>query len=544
MKNEQYYNNFFQKHGPSVHTAPSRHNRISKLCQGKVLDIGCGTGDLASFSDDDYTGVDFSEKAINLARKTRKESATFIHADVTDPGFSPPKNCDTVVMAEFLEHIDDDEQLLSSLIDSMNNNGRLVISVPNGDRVPDESHVRQFTVPDLREKFRPLGRVKFHNWSGFRERILLTVDLGKENKDLLGLSMIVKNEGASLERAILSAIDIVDHIAISVDSKSTDDTLKIAERYADTVKEHVWKDSFCKARNYIQQFLPTKYALCIDGHHVVKEHGTVEKYLKHDYDGYSVRENWEGGFSHLFPKIVKSDIKWKNDVHNVPDTKNLAKFDDFVIEHKRKDAQSKETIKERAEQRYKMGTKVLKEKIEKNPKDSRSYFYLGTLNQGKKNLEKALYYYRRYLRYSDFDEERWLARYNMASIYIGQGRKIRALWHAHKANEEIPNRWETAKLLGILYTIIGWWKRASDYFVQSLEKDEKTYFFSPEPRNDAITWNFLGTCFRKIGKPNEAELAYKRALKIHNKPNDQNLPDDRAKALNEFMDFTRNKKEQ
>ncbi len=65
----------------------------------------------------------------------------------------------------------------------------------------------------------------------------------------IGLVMIVKNEGRSLEKCLSRARQLVDEIYIT-DTGSTDHTLKIAEKYKAHISRFEWKNDFSAARNH------------------------------------------------------------------------------------------------------------------------------------------------------------------------------------------------------------------------------------------------------------------------------------------------------
>ncbi len=80
----------------------------------------------------------------------------------------------------------------------------------------------------------------------------------------ISLCMIVKNESEGLEKCLSTARPHVDQIVV-VDTGSTDNTLEIAGRYADVIKEIEWPDSFAEARNHSLQFATEDFIMVLDG---------------------------------------------------------------------------------------------------------------------------------------------------------------------------------------------------------------------------------------------------------------------------------------
>lgn len=105
-----------------------------------VLEIGCGTGQLAHLLVDrgiqHYTGFDFSDYAVELARK-RLPSADFHVADVRTTSLFRQARYDIAVCTEVLEHLDEDLALLHALKPYT----RVLATVPNFDSA---SHLRFF----------------------------------------------------------------------------------------------------------------------------------------------------------------------------------------------------------------------------------------------------------------------------------------------------------------------------------------------------------------------------------------------------------------
>lgn len=102
-----------------------------------VVDIGCGPGHMADHLADRvlYTGLDFSEVAIDQARALRPKRALFVWADAQ---VDPWPRGDVYLFLEILEHIEHDIDLLRRVPIGK----RIIVSVPNFD---SEGHVRHFT---------------------------------------------------------------------------------------------------------------------------------------------------------------------------------------------------------------------------------------------------------------------------------------------------------------------------------------------------------------------------------------------------------------
>lgn len=110
----------------------------------RVLEIGCGTGQLAQLLADRgvrrYRGFDFSERAIGLAR-ARLPEADFRVADARSTGLLDSEDYDIALCTEVLEHLDDDISLLRRVRPGT----RVLATVPSFDST---SHLRYFADED------------------------------------------------------------------------------------------------------------------------------------------------------------------------------------------------------------------------------------------------------------------------------------------------------------------------------------------------------------------------------------------------------------
>jgi SAM-dependent methyltransferase len=115
-------------------------DRIRRAGVKRVLEIGCGPGQLASYLLDghveQYVGLDFSPQAIEMARKNAPHGR-FVVGDARDGAIHAEVEHDLVICTEVLEHIEDDLKVVAAFRAGK----RCLCSVPS---FPYESHVRHF----------------------------------------------------------------------------------------------------------------------------------------------------------------------------------------------------------------------------------------------------------------------------------------------------------------------------------------------------------------------------------------------------------------
>lgn len=125
-------------------------DRLKRSSARRVVDIGCGPGQLACLLRDqgisDYVGLDFSPLRLEHARKVCPEF-TFQVTDIFQSDFLATHDYDAVLALEFLEHVDRDLDALAAI-----KPGTFVIAtVPN---FPDEGHVRHFdSAEEVRRRY-------------------------------------------------------------------------------------------------------------------------------------------------------------------------------------------------------------------------------------------------------------------------------------------------------------------------------------------------------------------------------------------------------
>ncbi len=91
-----------------------------------------------------------------------------------------------------------------------------------------------------------------------------------EEKCLLSVAMIVKNEENNIERALSSIKPYVDEIIV-VDTGSTDRTVELARKYTEKIYFHEWKNDFSEARNNSLKYPTCEWVLIYDADEEVRE---------------------------------------------------------------------------------------------------------------------------------------------------------------------------------------------------------------------------------------------------------------------------------
>ena|SRR3990167_6131652 len=113
-----------------------KHVLIDKKIRYRVLDIGCGAGQISFFlasQQHEVTGIDISKKAIESCLKSKKKfrinNITFKSGDITS--IKMKRKFDLVIMSELIEHIENDEKLLTEVRKILSPRGKILITTPS-----------------------------------------------------------------------------------------------------------------------------------------------------------------------------------------------------------------------------------------------------------------------------------------------------------------------------------------------------------------------------------------------------------------------------
>lgn len=539
MQKEPFnYNEFYKTQPVNFIDYPARFALVASLCRGKVLDIGCCFGVLSDYYFGDYTGIDIAPYVIEKAKEVRRKDAKFLVCDVLENQLTLYDKFDTIVVAEFLEHIENDFELFRKIRTWAKPDGRLIITCPNGPRIPDPSHARELTIPILRKKLSPLGKVKFYEWSGMDRQIICSVDFGQKSDNLVSLVMCLKDEEKGLERAVFSCLDFVDNIIISVDSKSTDKTKEIAGLYADVLKTHVFENDFSKMRNDAHEGVKTKWVLFLDGHEYVVKKEKLEKFLAIDVDGLLVPVEMENKMTFHNPRFYKTGVHFEGKVHERQSCKTTYFYPDFLIIHDRLSTQTNEAVLARLQQRDEMVPRIMGEEVKKNPKNTRALLHLGLYWQSKKQYKKALANYSQYLKFSENPQERWFVLFNRCLCFMVLNKSFRAFFSISRCEWEMKGRWEVQRIKGMLFFQKKQYAKALECFVASLQENPFNTLYRPMDRESAGTWNLVGECFFNLANYDKANIAFDRAASLTKDGKQKQFFEKRADLMRQILKAT------
>jgi SAM-dependent methyltransferase len=104
---------------------------------GKLLDVGCGTGDfliMAQGAGYSVTGIDFSQTTIEIARSRFGLKELYPYSLEQLLTEKPGVKYDVIVFFELLEHLDDVPGFMNSVKKLLKPGGFVALSVPNRDR--------------------------------------------------------------------------------------------------------------------------------------------------------------------------------------------------------------------------------------------------------------------------------------------------------------------------------------------------------------------------------------------------------------------------
>jgi SAM-dependent methyltransferase len=151
---------------------------VAPAVSGRVLEIGCGTGNftgLLAGRATSVTAVDLNSEYVEAARRRWGDDPrlSFRCCDATTADWN--SEFDTVVLLDVLEHIENDAGFLSALHRALRPGGALILKVPSGEWLYGSldraiGHYRRYTKASLGRALRNAGYLDpdclYFNWLG------------------------------------------------------------------------------------------------------------------------------------------------------------------------------------------------------------------------------------------------------------------------------------------------------------------------------------------------------------------------------------------
>ncbi len=426
------------------------YSRIDELVPstGSVIDVGGGVGilaeRLAASTSRSVAVWDHSNFAVDAVRSKG------MHAEIVDleqviPTI--PLN-NTVVATETIEHLSDRARLLL-LASVANSKARLLVSVPNDRLGPDEEpqHTVKFTpISFLRllRQFFPDARVEVLG------PYLLGV-CGYPRPYTLSMTLPVRDEAEDLAITLASFRGVADEIVVGIDSRTSDNTREIAEKYADTVftledpcgppgeEQPESGVHFAWVRNQCIDRCTGDWIFMTEGHErlhrgvdvLLNLHSLVEPGVRVCYVLRQLGDQ-QWGFPWLFKRAP--DIRFSRPVHNTldfPDGTYVVKIPQIVTLHERSDEKSRARFEQRRTQNRKS---LMDDWVTRRNANSLYYLAAEWRNFDERRSRE---FFETLLQTSHNGPQRYQARLQLAADYAQDGdlKKCREILHGATADD-------------------------------------------------------------------------------------------------------------
>jgi SAM-dependent methyltransferase len=177
---------------------------VAPAVSGRVLEIGCGTGNftgLLAGRATSVTAVDLNPEYVEAARRrwSGDPRLSFHCGDATAADWEA--EFDTIVLLDVLEHIEDDAGFLGALYRALRPGGTLILKVPSGEWLYGSldraiGHHRRYTKASLGRVLQSAGYLdpdcRYFNWLGILGWWLNGRVLGRTTPPAAQVGMIEK----------------------------------------------------------------------------------------------------------------------------------------------------------------------------------------------------------------------------------------------------------------------------------------------------------------------------------------------------------------
>ena len=359
--------------------------------------------------------------------------------------------------------------------------------------------------------------------------------------------MCAKDESEKMRETLAQVIHLADELVIGIDETSTDDTWSIANSYADRVGKletyrYKWKDDFSAMRNECLKHSSQDLVLMIDGHDFIEPSSikTLEKILSSDFlpdhvnviDGIMQDPVHEDGSvsAYMRPMVFRrlkngkgqagteDGVHFELPIHNVigEERKSRLFARGLVSEHR----QPPERQKTRKAQRKGMNVAGLKQKIEDDPNDARSIFYLARTYDEMGDTDEAEKWFLKHLDVANFPDEEYQSKMQLAVIHIRRFEKTQNQAFLVKAKkimltafeQNIPRNDHVIMLGDIARAQNSFPEAAHWYRIAAAYKEPYVFLFVMRNSYQWLPWERLAVACANFGQFDEGIAAIRKAL--------------------------------
>jgi tetratricopeptide (TPR) repeat protein len=346
----------------------------------------------------------------------------------------------------------------------------------------------------------------------------------------LSVCIIAKNEEKNIEKAIKSVKNFSDEI-ILLDTGSTDNTLKIAEKEGVKIFNYPWDNSFANARNEALKYASMDWILMLDSDEFINiepkdsikpllENLNTSKIYQIKIVNSLDNNNIEEKMEHYVPRLIPNNknIKYIRDIHEYPvniDNSMLESeiLNSFFINHS---GYLKKQVKEK--DKLQRNRNILEKSLENNNDSLIDYFYLSENYKEDKNYNKVIELSKKVIelskKYTEYDNLTKLSKINIIESYMINENYDEALKNAEIYKNDLTNRPDFWFLLGSIEFSLNNFDKCIENQMKALSlRDNDIY---PSIDVGTITWKPLSLIAESYLKKNDTQksiLFFKKAIK-------------------------------
>ncbi len=163
INTKEYYDNLFKKKECTKDKVLRQETILRHVRKGKIIELACGLSYLCQmikkkYPTSDVWGLDFSVTAISKMAKEESSLGEWVNYIVGDALHTPFKDgyFDCVISGEFIEHIENPQDLIGEMYRICKDGGTMVLSTPHLE-TSDPEHLWEFEPKDIKRFFKKVG---------------------------------------------------------------------------------------------------------------------------------------------------------------------------------------------------------------------------------------------------------------------------------------------------------------------------------------------------------------------------------------------------